>query len=76
MPTIAQFSNCSIKLYAADHLPPHFHIRMRDGREVLVAITNLCVLRGSVPVRPLTEALDWAAAHRTELLTKWRELNP
>jgi len=75
MPTIAQLSNCTIKLYAADHLPPHFHIRLRDGREVLVEIASLCVLRGTVPARELKEALDWAALHHATLSAKWQELN-
>lgn len=33
MPTVARFSSCKIAMYAADHNPPHFHIRMSDGRE-------------------------------------------
>ena len=38
-------------MYAADHLPPHFHVRMNDGREALVEIATLAVLRGSAAKR-------------------------
>jgi len=76
MPTIAILSGCSIAMYAGDHQPPHFHVRMRDGREVLVGISNVSVLRGTVPRRELIEALDWAAAHHAILEATWQELNP
>jgi len=76
MPTIARFPNCSICMYAGDHLPPHFHVRMRDGRESLVDINQLHILRGTIPVRELKSALHWAASHQEALLNKWLELNP
>ena len=46
-------------MYAGDHLPPHFHVLMNDGREALVEISTLAVMRGSVPARELTDALTW-----------------
>lgn len=76
MPTLARLSTCSITLYAADHLPPHFHIRMRDGSEALVELATLAVLAGSLSRRELAEALNWASANQTLLQTKWKELNP
>ncbi len=63
-------------MYAGDHLPPHFHVRMNDGREVLVGIAPLDVLRGSVSKRELAEALAWALLEQSALLEKWKELNP
>lgn len=47
MPTIQRLPNCTITLYAGDHLPPHFHVRLQDGREALVEIANLVVLSGA-----------------------------
>ena len=44
MPTLARLSTATIAMYAADHLPPHFHVRVNDGREALVEIATLTVL--------------------------------
>jgi len=63
-------------MYAGDHLPPHVHVRMRDGREVLVELHGLTVLRGTVPMRALHEALAWVRANHVLLTTQWRTLNP
>lgn len=75
MPTLKRLSNCTIHMYAADHLPPHFHVRMADG-EVLVVIATMKVLRGDIPARKLEEAIAWANAHVDFLIAKWKELNP
>lgn len=63
-------------MYAADHQPPHFHVRMCDGREALIVIDTLSVLSGSIKPRELAEALAWAGANRQVLSAKWEELNP
>lgn len=49
-------------MYAADHLPPHFHVRLHDGREVLVEIATLDVLRGSVARRELADPATFRSA--------------
>jgi len=76
MPTLTRLPDCSIHMYAGDHLPPHVHIRMRDGREVLVEISSLRVLRGKVPARELQGALTWVLDQHSTLLTQWEQLNP
>jgi hypothetical protein len=63
-------------MYAGDHLPPHFHARMADGREALIEIDSLAVLRGSLRPRERAEAMTWAEAHADTLADKWKELNP
>lgn len=63
-------------MYAADHLPPHFHIRANDGTEALVEIASLAVLRGRVPASAAAEALAWGKANKVQLRAKWKELNP
>jgi hypothetical protein len=75
MPTIIRLSNCSITMYAADHLPPHFHVRMQDGREALVEIKTLKLMSDRVSRRELSDALAWAAENTALLTTKWKELN-
>ena len=78
MPTIQRFSNCKIRMYAADHLPPHFHVCFSDGREVLVEICSLKPLQVNrrVRARELESALAWASDNQDVLEAKWRELNP
>lgn len=63
-------------MYAGDHLPPHFHVRMNDGREALVVIETLTVLAGTIKPRELAEAVAWAHGNRPALIQKWQELNP
>jgi hypothetical protein len=70
-----RLSRCKICLYAADHLPPHFHILASDGREALVEISTLVVLAGGVGKKELTEALEWGDVHQELLVAKWEELN-
>lgn len=76
MPTIKRLPTCTISLYAGDHLPPHFHVRMQDGREALVEIASLTVLSGRIARRELTTALAWASENKALLSAKWEELNP
>jgi len=34
-------------MYAHDHLPPHFHVGMNDGRECLIEIDTMQFLAGA-----------------------------
>lgn len=76
MPVIHRFSNCAIFINARDHNPPHFHIRMNDGREVLVEIATLELLSSSVARREIAEALAWAENNRALLAERFKEYNP
>ncbi len=76
MPTLHRLPTCVVTMYADDHLPPHFHVRMNDGREVLLEIATLEMLRGSVARRELLDALAWAKLMQPWLAEKWKELNP
>jgi hypothetical protein len=76
MPTLARLASCKVAMYAADHLPPHFHILANDGRQALVEISTLAVLAGNVGKGPQGEALAWAANHAAELEAMWNLLNP
>jgi hypothetical protein len=75
MPTIKRFSSCKVCIYAADHLPPHFHILANDGRNALVEISTLTVLAGIVGSAVLSEVTRWAAGKKEFLQSKWDELN-
>jgi hypothetical protein len=58
-----QIGNATLRVYASDHLPPHFHIVSPDY-EVLVAIETGAPLRGLVGDRNGRAILGWAAANR------------
>ncbi len=75
MPRIATLANgMSIFVYAADHAPPHFHVRGPDT-DVQIRIADLGVIRGSIPRRAFGIVETWATAHRDLLIAAWRDLN-
>lgn len=76
MPTLARLPQSRISMYATDHQPPHCHIRANDGREALIDITRLQVLRGQIDPRALAEAMHWIQANQAELLARFKEFNP
>ena len=74
MPTLQRFGSVSVRMYADDHRPPHFHIVAPDF-QVLVRISDLSVIAGEATAKQIAEALEWAGAHRELLALKWAELN-
>lgn len=74
MPTIKRFALLRIRMYADDHLPPHFHVTHPDF-EVLVGIEDLRILRGHAVRRDIREALDWAQENTALLMRSWDDLN-
>lgn len=62
----------SIRVYANDHLPPHFHIVGVED-EALVEIATMAVRRGTVPS---AEALAWAQANIETVKAEWNRINP
>lgn len=75
MPAIARFSRSAIYMYVDDHPPPHFHIRLRDGREVAVSLGEFTVLAGALDRRDMAEPMSWAVQNEHLLIEKWRDLN-
>ena len=74
MPTISMFYGIIIQMFWDDHAPPHFHALYAEY-EVLVNITTLEVIKGTMPRRALSLVLEWAFEHRTELLEDWTLCN-
>lgn len=75
MPVVHRFGNTTIKVFATDHNPPHFHV-LGAGYAAKITIADLELIAGSLPPRTLKGALKWAAKNRTLLEQKWREYNP
>lgn len=75
MPVLQKFASSRVVVYAADHLPAHVHVILRDGRECTVEIDSLKIV-GRIPQREIREALDWIKSNRASLREEWRRLNP
>lgn len=74
MQTLQRFGAVSVRMYADDHRPPHFHIVGPDF-QVLVRVSDLMVIAGEARPAQIADAMTWAAAHREMLALKWAELN-
>jgi Domain of unknown function (DUF4160) len=74
MPTLHRFGAVSVRIYADDHRPPHFHIVAPDF-QVLVRISDLRVIAGEARPAQIAEVLAWARERRESLALKWAELN-
>ncbi len=70
MPTISYFYGIAIHMYWNDHGPPHFHALYGED-EAVITIETLEVRRGRLPRRALALVLEWAQAHRAELMEDW-----
>lgn len=70
MPTISMFRGIKVFINWREHQPPHFHATY-GGQEVLVSISDIEVLEGSLPGKQLKMLLGWAAFHQEELMENW-----
>ena len=70
MPVVSRFFGISIRMFYADHAPPHFHARYGE-HEALIAIGDLRVLRGRLPPRAMALTIEWALKHRNALVEDW-----
>jgi len=75
MGKLIQIGNIIIRVYANDHLPPHFHIITPDA-DALVDIETLEILRGKLSRRAEAEALAWAKANGSLIVEEWIRTNP
>ena len=76
MPTISRFLGIVITMHwerGAQHHAPHFHARYASHR-ASIDIDTLTMLHGSLPPRVFGLVLEWAVAHRHELLENWQRL--
>ena len=70
MPEICRFFGIVITMYYNDHVPPHFHARY--GREkASIGIESLQILEGTLSPRALGLVMEWASAHKSELMNDW-----
>jgi hypothetical protein len=75
MPTLQRFPSSRVLMYARDHLLPHVHVCLSDGRECTVDIDGLKIV-GRVAAREIRDELSWIASSSALLHAQWRTLNP
>jgi hypothetical protein len=61
-----------IRMYFADHPPPHFHAEYGE-HEALVAIEGPRMFAGDLPTRAWSLVREWALLHQEELLALWEK---
>ena len=69
-PTIAIVDGVTIRMFNNDHSPPHFHATL-GGDEILLAIGDPSVIRGSLPQANLRRILASAGEHQGALALNW-----
>jgi phosphomannomutase len=70
MPELSRFYGIIIRMYFADHAPPHFHALYGD-EEVVIDIRQLAIVRGSFSPRAFVLLMEWASIHQSDLLAAW-----
>ena len=70
MPEVSRFYGIVIRMYFADHAPPHFHAEYAE-HEARIAIESLAIISGSLPPRAMGLVAEWATLHRNELQAAW-----
>jgi hypothetical protein len=72
MPEICRFYGIVIKMYFADHAPPHFHAEYAE-HEARFAIDSLAVISGKLPPRAMGLVVEWATLHQQDLSGLWEQ---
>ena len=70
MPEISRFYGIIIKMFFADHNPPHFHALYNEF-SAIIEIDTLSVIEGKLPPRALGLTMEWASIHQEELKVFW-----
>lgn len=70
---VVKSAKYSIYIYSEEHLPPHCHVRYKDGSEVCVDIP-LIIPRFGVTISK--ELANLIIKNIDKLCEKWDELNP
>ncbi len=74
MPTLYRFGSLSIRMFADDQRPPHFHVVSAEFH-VLVRISDWAVIAGEARPSQIAEAMAWAESRQAMLALAWAKLN-
>jgi hypothetical protein len=76
MAVLHAIGNAKLRVYANDHLPPHFHVVSPDV-EALIEIATLQVMQGTLPRGKVGRAiLAWAEDNVALIIAEWNRCNP
>jgi hypothetical protein len=70
-----QIGKLVIRVYANDHLPPHFHAIALDF-EALIEIETLTIMRGHLSPQMQRAVMSWATRNRALIAQEWNRINP
>lgn len=70
MPIISSFFGIYVRMYFADHAPPHVHVEYQ-GHEALVAIDGGNILEGHLPNRAQAIVRQWCLDRSEALGQNW-----
>jgi hypothetical protein len=70
MPEISRFLGIIVRMFYADHAPPHFHAEY--GEYVVKIDIASGVVDGRFPPRALRHLREWYHLHHSELMEDWR----
>ena len=73
MPTIKTLKGCTIRIYFADHRPPHVHVYSADGIAKF-RIEDSAMMDGDLPPTTARRVRRWLDANREFAFRKWREI--
>jgi hypothetical protein len=72
MPEISRFYGIVIKMFFADHNPPHFHAEY-GGQEAILNIRTLALISGRLPPLAFGLVMERASLHQDELMGLWED---
>jgi len=73
MPEISRFFGIIIRMFLADHAPPHYHVEYA-GRDATIEIESAAIVKGRLPPRVVGLVTEWTLLHRAELRRNWNRL--
>ena len=73
MPELSRFYGIVVRMFAADHAPPHFHVQYGEHR-AQIDIATMSILNGSLPRQCGRMVAEWGRLHETELIQAWYAL--
>ncbi len=71
MPEISRFYGIIIKLFFADHPPPHFHVVYGEYNGIF-NIDTLNMIEGDLPDRAKKMVVEWASIYQKDLMDIWK----
>jgi len=75
MATLHSDGKVTVRVYANDHLPPHFHVVSPDA-EALILIADLTVLRGRIDAATRRRVWGWIETNVSAIAAEWNRINP